>query len=82
VNAPSPAFQDLLLGMSFSAIRFVAIKIISGSIVLRITTPGGALQLITVSDEIIISNPNPGSEITALAAQGIANVEMTVAGDS
>lgn len=82
VNSPSPAFKDLLQGMSISAVRLVAMRVFGGSLVVRWTTAAGVDQLTTVSDLLVISNPNAGSEITALAAQGVANVELIVAGDS
>lgn len=81
INSPN-AFVDLLAGMSTSGIRFVAIRVANGTATLRITTDAGADQLISISDLFVVSNPARGSEITALAIQGVVNVEYLVSGDS
>lgn len=81
INVNSPSFASLVAGLTFSAIRFVALRVQSGILTLRVTTPAGAQQLFTVSELIVLSNPQAGSEITALDAQGVANVELIIAGD-
>ncbi len=81
INSPS-AFVDLLAGMSISAVRFIVLRVTGGVATLRLTTPAGDDQLITISDLLILSNPARGSEITALAIQGTVNVEVIVSGDT
>lgn len=82
VNSPSPAFQDLLAGMSISAVRGLALRVQNGILTVRVTTPAGADQVFTVSDVLVLHCPVKGSELTKLAAQGSANVELLISGDT
>ena len=83
INSVSPSFQDLLAGMSSTiAVRFCAIRVLSGTLVIRYSTPTASDQLVPVSDMWVVSNPAAGSEITRLAAQGQANIEIVISGDT
>ncbi|TAK93712.1 hypothetical protein EPO05_06985 [Patescibacteria group bacterium] len=84
INSPSPAFQDMLAGNPMSAVRFLAIRVSGGTLILRVSSPiaGGANQLIPISDLFLISNPLVGSEFTAVGLQGSGSIEMVIAGDT
>lgn len=82
VNSPGPAWLNLMAGITLSAVRFIGIRVNAGSLIARITTTAGALQLVPLSDLWILHNPLAGTEITTLEVQGTANIEMLIAGDS
>jgi hypothetical protein len=81
-NVPSPSWQSLIAGLGITAVRFLVIRVQSGSILVRVTSAsGGALQVLPVSDYIVLSLPRAGTELTVVEAQGTANMELIVAGD-
>ena len=51
------------------------------SIKLKITSPVGIDQVLNVSDEILLHNPNEGDQLTAIKLVGTADIEYAVAGD-
>lgn len=63
-------------------VRMFTIRIISGSLLLRFSSPnGGAQQVIPCSNFLQIYNPNNNDEFTVIDAEGTANVEYVLAGD-
>lgn len=63
-------------------VRIFALRIISGSLLVRFSSPnGGATQIIPVSNFLLIYNPVSGDEFTVIDAEGTANVEYVLAGD-
>lgn len=81
INSPSPAFFDLMAGSGITSVRWVVIIPRSGSFVLRFTTSAGVDQLVDLSGLWAQRLPVPGTEITALAIQGVGDIEMQLAGD-
>jgi len=81
INSPS-TFVDLIAGMTISAVRFVIIRTTGGVATLRLTTPAGEDQLLSISDLFILSNPVSGSEVSALAIKGSVNIEVLISGDT
>lgn len=81
ISVISPTWLDVLANSGITTVRFVSMRVNGGVVTVRKTTPAGADQVDTVSDLWVWSSPQPGGEITALAIQGTANVEMIIAGD-
>ena len=82
ISIASPAaFVDLLAGLGITTATMVVIRIRSGFLTIRCTTAAGVDQVIDCSELWAYSSPLAGREITALAVQGTADIEMIVAGD-
>lgn len=81
INTPSPGFFDLLAGSGITNVRFGVIRVRTGPFVIRVTSSAGTDQVFDLSDQLVISNPLPGTEWTALAVQGIGDLEILLAGD-
>jgi hypothetical protein len=79
--ASPAAFVDLLANSGITNCRLAAIRVSGGVIQIRHSTPSYAAQIIQCSDLWVVSEPTAGSEITALAIQGTAQVEYLLAGD-
>ena len=80
-NTPGPGWTSLIAGLTISAVRFLVIRVQSGSLILRVTSAAGGVALLPVSDFLVLSLPIAGTELTAVDAQGTANMELIVAGD-
>lgn len=78
INSPL-AFVDLLAGTGFTALRFLLIKVSNGFVDVRYSTPAAADQLTRVSDLMVLFSRTLGTEITALAVQGTASLEVVIA---
>ncbi len=82
VNSPSPAFFDLLTGTGITKLRYIYIRARVGAFVVRVSSAGGGTdQVFDLSRLLVVSNPTPGTEWTALAIQGVGDVEVQLAGD-
>jgi hypothetical protein len=81
VNTPSPGFLDLLANSGVTNLRQGLLIARNGIFTVRITWAGGVDQLIPLSEYWAFSNPQTGSQITALAIQGVGDLEMLIAGD-
>ena len=81
INSPNPLVPFILALETIVKVRFLAIRVRGGSLAVLLTSPGGVDQVVRVSDLIVINTPNPGDEITAIKAVGIADVEYVIAGD-
>jgi hypothetical protein len=79
VNSPS-SFQDILTGTGITNLTFISLRVRSGTFQVRRTSAGGADQIDTLSELLVVSNPTSGSEWTALAVQGVGDIEMLLAG--
>lgn len=66
---------------SITKVRFMILKVRSGSVTLQLTSAAGTDQKLKVSDQIIWHAPNAGDEITAIKLVGTADVELLLAGD-
>lgn len=80
INSPA-AFVDLLTGSGITNIRYLVLRARAGTFTVRVTSPGGVDQVWTLSDLLILSNPVLGSEWTALAVQGVGDIEVQIGGD-
>lgn len=80
INSPS-AFVDLLASLGLGTATHVTIRIEGGALTLRFTTPDGADQLLRCSRLFVWDSPSAGSGMTALAVEGVADIEIIVAGD-
>jgi len=81
INTPSPGFLDLLAGTGITSLRYLVLIVRNGVFVVRMSSSAGADQLLTVSEFIAFSNPQSGSQITALAIQGVGDIDLVMAGD-
>lgn len=81
INSASPSFFDLLAGSGITKVRYLYIQARVGSFVLRVTTSAGVDQVFDLSRLLVLSNPQPGTEITAVAIQGVGDIELQLAGD-
>jgi hypothetical protein len=81
VNSPSPAFFDLLASSGIASLRYIYIRARVGAFVVRVTSSAGVDQLFDLSRLLVLSNPQPGTEWTALAIQGVGDIEVQLAGD-
>ena len=82
ISSASPAFFDLLVGTGIVSLRYVYIRARVGAFVVRVTSEGGGVdQVFDLSRLLVVSNPVPGTEWTALAIQGVGDVEIQLAGD-
>lgn len=81
LNSPSPAFENLLAGSGITSLRYGLLIARNGVFTVRISWPGGVDQLIPLSEYWAFSNPQTGSQITALAVQGVGDLEVVLAGD-
>lgn len=84
-----PTIQNTLLspfvvpleGIVKVRIFFVAV-LTGGSLIVTYSSPnGGDDQLLPVSDKLLLHNPNPGDELTAIAISGNADIVYFIAGD-
>lgn len=80
INSPA-AYIDLLASLGLGTATHVTLRISGGSLTLRFTTPDGADQLLRCSKLFVWDSPSAGSGMTALAVQGVADIEIIVAGD-
>lgn len=68
---------------TITKVRMFAIRVLSGSLKVRISTPnGGAQQIFPVSNFFMFFNPAEGSHATAIDAEGTADVEYVMSGDA
>ena len=79
--ASPAAFVDLITGTGITTVHFIAIRINSGSLDIRMTTDAAVDAIIRCSNLHVWSSQNSGDGATALAVQGSANFEIIVAGD-
>lgn len=79
INSPA-AFVDVLAGTGVTNVKLLVMRVRAGTATLRITSPGGVDQQFTLSDLLVLNNPVDASAWTALAIQGVVDVEMTIAG--
>lgn len=79
INSPA-AFVDLLTGAGVTNIKMLSVRVRAGTVTLRISSAAGVDQLLSVSDLLVLSNPVDSSAWTALAAQGVADLELMIAG--
>lgn len=63
-------------------VRMLALRVLSGSLKLRVTSPAGAQQIIPVSGFIMLYNPAAGAEFTVIDAEGTADIEYVLGGDA
>lgn len=77
--ASPAAFVDLLAGTGFTSLRFVLLKISGGFLDVRVSTAAAADQIVRVSDVWMVFSRTLGTEITALAVQGTANIDLVLA---
>lgn len=63
-----------------AAAAFLALRVTSGSVLLKITTPAGTDQTVRVSDLLLLSVPTAGDEITGITITGTAEIEYILAG--
>lgn len=75
------SFVDFLAGTGIAAVKFLFLRVTGGTIELRVSSAFGATQIIPVSGICVLTNPIAGSEFTAVALRGTAQVEFKVAGD-
>lgn len=80
ISSPA-AFVDLLAGTGITTCTMAVIRIRSGYLTIRVTTAAGADQVLDCSELWVHSSPLAGREITALAVQGTADIELILAGD-
>lgn len=81
VNSASPAFFDLLTGSGIANLRYLYLRVRVGSFVVRLSSSAGADQVFDLSRLLVVSNPQPGTGWTALAIQGVGDIEIQLAGD-
>lgn len=81
INSPA-AFVDLMASLGASNLTHATVRIVGGSLTLRFTTVDGADQLLRCSNLFVWDSPSAGSGMSALAAQGVADVEIALAGDA
>lgn len=81
INSPSPAFVDLLANTGITNLRYINMLARQGVFTVRITWTGGVDQLLPLSEYLALSNPQTGSQITALAIQGVGDLSLVLAGD-
>ena len=68
---------------TITKVKMFALRVLSGSLKVRISTPnGGAQQIFPVSNFFLFYNPNTGDHATAIDAEGTADVEYVMAGDT
>lgn len=80
LNSPA-AWVDLLAGTGITNLSFYSLRVRNGSsFELRFTTGGGADQILRVSELSVYSSPTSGQMITALAARGVGDFELELAG--
>lgn len=80
INSPA-AFVDLFASLGLGNATHASMRVEGGSLTLRFTTPDGADQLLRCSKLFVWDSPSAGSGMTALAVQGVADIEIIVAGD-
>lgn len=81
VSVMAPSFTDVLAGTGITNVKFIAMRVRNGTLVVRVTTAAAVDQEFSLSDTLVISNPTAGTEVTALAVQGTADLELMVTGD-
>lgn len=79
INSPA-AFVDLLTGSGVTNIKMLSVRVRAGTVTLRISSAAGVDQVMDVSDMLVLNNPVDASAWTALAAQGVADLELMIAG--
>jgi hypothetical protein len=63
-----------------TAVRFLALRVIAGSLLVKVTSAAGTDQAFRVSDLLIIGAPTAGDELTAVKLTGSGDVEFIAAG--
>lgn len=63
-----------------AAVRFLALRVISGTLQVKVTSAVGTDQSFRLSDLLVLSTPATGDELTAIKLTGTADVEYIAAG--
>ncbi len=71
---------DLDFG-SVTKATFLALKVLSGALSMKITTPLGTDQIVPAGDQYLLSTPNPGQEMTAVKLSGTGDFQFILAGN-
>lgn len=78
--ASPAAFVDLLAGSGLTQVMFVYLRVIGGTVTLRVTTAAGVDQVSSVSDLYVVSHSSVAAAFTAVAVQGTAEIEFLAVG--
>jgi hypothetical protein len=79
INSPA-AFVDMLANTGITALRFISLRVRAGTLDVRASSSAGADQIWRCSDLLVLGNPLTGSEFTAFAVRGVADIEIQLAG--
>ena len=84
ITSPS-SFVDLLASTGITNVRLLVLRARAGTFQVRVTSDNSGVplvdQIFTLSDLLVITNPSSGSQFTAVAVQGVGDLEITIAGD-
>ncbi len=81
INNPVEGSPFTLPLGSITKVRFFYMRVIGASAELMVTNAHGADQKFDVSEMIVWSSPNEGTQLTAIKLVGVTDIEVILSGD-
>lgn len=66
---------------SVTAGTFLTLRVLSGSLSMKVTTPLATDQVIPCGGQVLLYTPNPGQQMTAIKLTGTADFQFVLAGN-